>query len=76
VALLEACEIDDLDDGHDESKRYKSLSHGPAPEVRKTSGLEEASQAAIGFIQQWRGAQAENESLRGSTLNPDFRPFS
>lgn len=63
VALLEACEIDDLDDGHDESKRYKSLSHGPAPEVRKTSGLEEASQAAIGFIQQWRGAQAENESL-------------
>lgn len=63
VALLEACEIDDLDDGHDESKRYKSLSHGPAPEVRKTSGLEEASQAAIGFIQQWRSAQAENESL-------------
>ena len=37
VALLEGCEIDDLDDGHDESKRYKSLSHGPA-EVRKTSG--------------------------------------
>ena len=63
VALLEACEIDDLDDGHDESKRYKSLSHGPAPEVRKTSGLEDASQAAIGFIQQWRSAQAENESL-------------
>lgn len=63
VALLEGCEIDDLDDGHDESKRYKSLSHGPAPEVRKTSGLEEASQAAIGFIQQWRSAQAENESL-------------
>ena len=63
VALLEACEIDDLDDGHDESKRYKSLSHGPAPEVRKTSGLEEASEAAVGFIQQWRSAQAENESL-------------
>ena len=63
VALLEGCEIDDLDDGHDESKRYKSLSHGPAPEVRKISGLEEASQAAIGFIQQWRSAQAENESL-------------
>ncbi len=63
VALLEGCEIDDLDDGHDESKRYKSLSHGPAPEVRKTSGLEEASEATIGFIQQWRSAQAENESL-------------
>ena len=63
VALLEGCEIDDLDDGHDESKRYKSLSHGPAPELRKTSGLEEASQVAIAFIQQWRSAQDENESL-------------
>jgi superfamily I DNA/RNA helicase len=63
VALLEGCEIDDLDDGHDETQRYKSLSHGPAPEVRKTSGLEEAAAAAIAFIQQWRCAQAENESL-------------
>jgi superfamily I DNA/RNA helicase len=63
VALLEGCEIDDLDDGHDETTRYKSLSHGPVPELRKTSGLEEAAEAAIAFIQQWRGAQAENESL-------------
>lgn len=63
VALLEACEIDDLDDGHDESKRYKSLSHGPAPEVRMTSGLEEAARVTIAFIQQWRSVQAENESL-------------
>jgi len=63
VALLEGCEIDDLDDGHDETKRYKSLSHGPAPELRKTSGLEEAAAATIAFIQQWRGAQAANESL-------------
>ena len=63
VALLEGCEIDDLDDGHDETKRYKSLSHGPAPEVRKTSGLEEAAEATVAFIHQWRGAQVDNESL-------------
>lgn len=63
VALLEGCEIDDLDDGNDETKRYKSLSHGPAPELRKTSGLEEAAEAAIAFIRHWRAAQAENESL-------------
>lgn len=63
VALLEDCEIDDLDDGNDETKRYKSLSHGPAPELRKTSGLEEAAEAAIAFIRHWRAAQAENESL-------------
>lgn len=63
VALLEGCEIDDLDDGHDETRRYKSLSHGPVPELRQTSGLEEASAAAIAFIRQWRAAQTENESL-------------
>lgn len=63
VALLEGCEIDDLDDGHDETRRYKSLSHGPVPELRKTSGLEEAAEAAIAFINQWRGEQGENESL-------------
>lgn len=63
VALLEGCEIDDLDDGHDESRRYKSLSHGPVPEVRKTAGLEEAAKSTLAFIQQWRAAQAANESL-------------
>ena len=63
VALLEGCEIDDLDDGQDESKRYKSLSHGPQPEMRKTSGIEEAAQAATAFIQHWRSEQAEHESL-------------
>lgn len=63
VALLEGCEIDDLDDGQDESKRYKSLSHGPQPEMRKTSGIEEAAQAATAFIQRWRSEQAEHESL-------------
>jgi hypothetical protein len=63
VALLEGCEIDDLDDGRDETKRYKSLSHGPVPEVRRTSGLEEAAAATIAFIQQWRVEQGERDSL-------------
>jgi hypothetical protein len=54
LALLEGCDIDDLDDGHDESKRYKSLSHGPAPEMRTVAGLESAAMDAIGFIKKWR----------------------
>ena len=33
VALLEGVEVDDLDDGADDNRRYKSLSHGPAPIV-------------------------------------------
>lgn len=50
VALLEGCEVDDLDDGLDESKRYKSLSHGPAPEVVDVDGLEAAAEQVGRFI--------------------------
>ncbi len=42
VATLEGCEVDDLDDGSDEVKRYKSLSHGPAPKTLDFQHLEDA----------------------------------
>jgi superfamily I DNA/RNA helicase len=42
VATLEGCEVDDLDDGADEAKRYKSLSHGPIPKALDFPHLEEA----------------------------------
>ncbi|MEX8501147.1 UvrD-helicase domain-containing protein [Leptothrix ochracea] len=41
VALLEGCEVDDLDEGHDETRRYKSLSHGPEPMIVDASGVEQ-----------------------------------
>lgn len=63
VALLEGCEIDDLDDGHDETRRYKSLSHGPAPEIKTVDGLEAASEAAIAFIKLWRAEHGEGLSI-------------
>jgi len=50
VALLEGCEVDDLDDGHDETKRYKSLSHGPAPSIVTADGLEAAAAQATHFV--------------------------
>lgn len=53
VALLEGCEIDDLDGGLDENKRYKSLSHGPSPEICLASGLDEAATLAAGFVRRW-----------------------
>lgn len=52
VALLEGCEVDDLDDGHDEARRYKSLSHGPAPSVMTVDGLEAAAAQATTFVRQ------------------------
>jgi len=53
VALLEGCEIDDLDDGHDETRRYKSLSHGPVPEMVSVDGVEGAAKQAIASIKTW-----------------------
>ncbi len=54
VALLEGCEVDDLDDGHDETRRYKSLSHGPAPLILDVSGIEAAVAQALKSVGQWR----------------------
>lgn len=42
VALLEGCEVDDLDEGSDEVRRYKSVSRGPAPEFLSVPHLENA----------------------------------
>ena len=58
VALLEGCDIDDLDDGHDETRRYKSLSHGPAPIVASADGLEAAAAQAIRFIEDFKAEQS------------------
>jgi superfamily I DNA/RNA helicase len=62
VALLEGCEVDDLDDGHDETKRYKSLSHGPVPTVMSVDGLEAAAQKAIEFIRGWQATRQDGSS--------------
>lgn len=42
VALLEGIEIDDMDEGVDEDKRYKSLSHGPKPTIEHVETMEQA----------------------------------
>ena len=62
VALLEGCEVDDLDDGHDETKRYKSLSRGPAPVVVQADGLEAAAAQAIAFVKALRGEAADGQT--------------
>lgn len=59
VALLEGCDIDDLDGGHDETRRYKSLSHGPLPIMVSADGLEAAAVRAIHFIEDIKAEQNE-----------------
>ncbi|CAM5796918.1 UvrD-helicase domain-containing protein [Rhizobacter fulvus] len=62
VALLEGCEVDDLDDGHDETRRYKSLSHGPEPSVVAADGLEAAAVQVIAFIKDFRQGKGDSEA--------------
>lgn len=59
VAMLEGCEIDDLDEGHDENRRYKSLSHGPAPFIVDANGMEETVSLAIANVKKWRNEDAD-----------------
>ncbi len=59
VALLEGCKIDDLDDGHDETRRYKSLSHGPAPIVMDVAGMEGAISGALECVTKWQREDGE-----------------
>lgn len=63
LAYLEGCEIDDLDDGTDESKRYKSLSRGPAPMIASFGNLEEATPC----LGAWVDELNQGEGSRWST---------
>ena len=63
VALLEGCDIDDLDDGHDETRRYKSLSHGPQPVMVSAEGLEAAAAQALHFIRDIAAELREESKL-------------
>jgi mRNA-degrading endonuclease RelE of RelBE toxin-antitoxin system len=50
VALLEGCEVDDLDDGSDEVKKYKSVSRGPEPAFIQVPHLEDAFAKAVAVV--------------------------
>ena len=51
VATLEGCEVDDLDEGSDEVKRYKSISHGSVPKALEFQHLEDALGSLTPIVQ-------------------------
>ncbi|MEI7910136.1 MAG: UvrD-helicase domain-containing protein [Verrucomicrobiota bacterium] len=50
VALLEGCEVDDLDEGSDEVKKYKSISRGSEPVFIQVAHLEDAFATAVEVV--------------------------
>lgn len=53
VGLLEGREADDLDGGSDDNRRYKSLSHGPAPERVSAADSAEACRIGVTRAADW-----------------------
>ena len=78
VALLEGCEIDNLDDGHDETKRFKSLSHGPSPLMVTLKGIEQATDKALELSRNWLSQTDElgSTSICVLTYSNDVRDAS
>ena len=65
VRLLDGREIDDLDGGLDDHKGFKSLTHGPSPQVILFDSAEQQSE----FIARWLGDLAgRGESLRSTCI--------
>ena len=60
VATLEGCEVDDLDEGSDEVKRYKSISHGAVP---KTLDFQHLEDALAGLSPLLKASLAEGRSV-------------
>ncbi len=65
LALLEGCEIDDLDEHLDENTRYKSLSHGPPPVDLEFAGLEALLEGLVDIVSVW--IQSDNKESPETT---------
>lgn len=63
LALLEGCEIDDLDEHLDENKRYKSLSHGPPPITAEFGSLEALLGDLVEMVSRWTQADRREAPL-------------
>lgn len=73
VALLEGVEVDDLDEGSDDNRRYKSLSHGPQPVVERAPSIEKALDTVCVWLDRWfdvpKGARSPAVCVIASTTS-------
>jgi hypothetical protein len=53
VALLEGREVDDMDGGKDSNQLYKSLSHGPEPEIVRADSPDAGVREAVARVTTW-----------------------
>lgn len=63
LAILEGVDVDDLDDGLDDAKGYRSLFHGPAPEIRPTRDQSEEATALTSWIRQLEAEDIDRKDI-------------
>lgn len=61
LAQLEGVDVDDLDGNNDESKKYKSLTHGEKPNILSVGSVGDAEEKAYNFYQEWLHRDGENK---------------
>ena len=63
LAILEGVDVDDLDDGQDDARGYRSLFHGPVPEVTNTKNQAEEIQALTNWVHQLEAEDVEDKDI-------------
>ena len=63
VAVLEGCDVDDLDGGLDTIQGYQSLREGPAPTVRQFESADEEGEFILKRLKSWIEAGVEPRSI-------------
>ena len=63
VSILEGVHVDDLDDGEDDERGYRSLLHGPAPEVANTKNQADEFETLDAWVR-----ELENEGFSAKDI--------
>lgn len=63
LAILEGVDVDDLDDGRDDAKGYRSLFHGPVPAVTHTKNQAEEIQELTDWVRQLEAEGVEDKDI-------------
>ena len=72
VAVLEGCEIDDLDGSLDSLKAYRSLRQGPPPDIRSLDSEASEAAAVVSQLQAWLSAGVKPEAICVSARTNDY----
>ena len=63
LAILEGIDVDDLDDGQDDARGYRSLFHGPVPETTNTKDQSGEISALTVWIRQLEVENVEDNDI-------------